>query len=240
MPRLLSQKEYAERIGVSAQYVNKLVREGKIELVDGRIDPKKADATRKIFERAGRMIPVKRGKKAAVKRTAAKKARRRPAAKASKVVEHKPRRAYTSTHDKPTSATRSFAAARAEREEWQAQLAKLDYLERCKKLLPADEVIAAQQRQNANFRTQLRKLARHAAPLAKRQRTESEIETVLLELIDQLLDAFSKDPLGRKPIDIPAPIVPAEVVEPVAVEEIAIDQVPAEVMATSANQEATL
>jgi hypothetical protein len=239
MPRLLSQREYAERIKVSPQYVNKLVREGKIELVDGRIDPKKADAMRKIFERAGRMIPVKRAKKSAAKKKPSKKA-------AAKKPASKPRRAYTSApSDKPHSATRSFAAARAEREEWQAKLAQLDYEERCKRLLPADQVIAAQQRQNANFRSQLRKLARHAAPLVQRQRTPSEIEAVLLEQVDQLLETFARDPLGLKPIEQPseAPIVtaadPATSADQAQAspEEIAADQVPAEVLQVNSLQE---
>lgn len=41
---LLTQKDYARRRGWSKQYVNQLVRQGRIELVNGRIDPTTADA----------------------------------------------------------------------------------------------------------------------------------------------------------------------------------------------------
>jgi hypothetical protein len=203
MARLLSQKEYATRKGVSPQYVNKLVREGKIQLVDGRIDAKKADAALKVFQRPGRVIPAQRSRKA-TKKTAPKKSARKPATNSTRAhSEHKPRRAYTTTSDKPQSATRSLASARAEREAHMAELARLDVLERTGKLLPADQVIAAEQRKNSNFRTQLRKMARHAAPLVKRARTEAEIEALLLEQIDHLLETFARDPLGLKPVELP-------------------------------------
>lgn len=41
--RLVSQKDYADARGWSKQYVNQLVKKGKIELVDGQIDPDQAD-----------------------------------------------------------------------------------------------------------------------------------------------------------------------------------------------------
>ena len=42
--QLLTQKEYADRKGWSKQYVNQLVKKGRIPLKDGRIDPEVADA----------------------------------------------------------------------------------------------------------------------------------------------------------------------------------------------------
>lgn len=41
---LLTQKEYARRKGWSKQYVNQLVKQGRIPMVNGRIDPMTADA----------------------------------------------------------------------------------------------------------------------------------------------------------------------------------------------------
>ncbi len=41
---LMTQKEYAAYRGCSKQYVNQLVKQGRIPLVDGRIDPTLADA----------------------------------------------------------------------------------------------------------------------------------------------------------------------------------------------------
>jgi len=46
----ITRAEYARRIGVSAQYVSKLVKQGKIPLeADGKVDPVKADAARKAL-----------------------------------------------------------------------------------------------------------------------------------------------------------------------------------------------
>ena len=41
--RLVSQKDYADARGWSKQYVNQLVKKGRIHLVDGLIDPQQAD-----------------------------------------------------------------------------------------------------------------------------------------------------------------------------------------------------
>ncbi len=43
--QLLTQKEYADRKGWSKQYVNQLVKKGRIPLQGGKIDPVVADAT---------------------------------------------------------------------------------------------------------------------------------------------------------------------------------------------------
>lgn len=45
MIELLTQSEYAERVGVSRQYIQKLVKSGKIMLVDGRVDVSQADSS---------------------------------------------------------------------------------------------------------------------------------------------------------------------------------------------------
>ncbi len=41
--RLLSQKDYAAARGWSKQYVNQLIKKGRIQLMDGQIDPEQAD-----------------------------------------------------------------------------------------------------------------------------------------------------------------------------------------------------
>ncbi len=42
--KLITQKEYADRLGISQQAVNKMVRTGKIPSTHGRIDPDVADS----------------------------------------------------------------------------------------------------------------------------------------------------------------------------------------------------
>jgi hypothetical protein len=55
---LISQADWAREQGVSKQYVSKLVKTGKIVLVDGKIDPE--DAARRL---ASQQDPIKRAKK---------------------------------------------------------------------------------------------------------------------------------------------------------------------------------
>ncbi len=43
MSKLVSQNEYARRVGKSRQYISRMVKEGRITLVDGKIDPERAD-----------------------------------------------------------------------------------------------------------------------------------------------------------------------------------------------------
>jgi hypothetical protein len=218
MAKLLTQKQYAERKRVTPQYVNKLVREGKIELVDRKIDPRQADQALAIFKRHGRITPAKKAARKATARAAGKKS----AAK-RKAGTTAPRRTAT---DKPTSATRSLAAARSEREHWLSLTAKLDYEERQGKLLPADEVIAAEQRKNANLRTRFRRLARMVAPMCARITAAAEVEQYLLGEIDTQLEQLAADPLGMEPIaevvEVPVEAVQtfAEIPPAVPVEEI--------------------
>lgn len=58
MSELISQVQYADRHGWSHQYVNKLVQQGRITLVDGKIDPEQAD--RQIKETADEAHPKNR------------------------------------------------------------------------------------------------------------------------------------------------------------------------------------
>jgi hypothetical protein len=198
MPRLLSQKQYAQRKRVSPQYVNKLVREGKITLeAGGKIDPKKADAMLEVFRRPGRV----KGKRLGVKATKAAK-KTTTTRRTSAAAEAKPRRVHVAPAEKPTSATRSLAAARAEREDWQAKLARLDYEERSGKLLPADEVVKAQEQKNVNFKTQLFRTLNVLVPILGRCRDDHERKEVLFTGARELLEALSRDPLGLRTAEV--------------------------------------
>ena len=209
---LVTQKEFARRIGVTPQYVNKLVSRGVITLVQGRVNPAKAKAA------VAAMSPRGVGSR----QTAAKKVRR------PKVV----RRTAAKKADKPPSATRSYVSAKAEREHWQALSAKLEYEKTVGTLLPAAEVIQAEQRKNANLRMRLRKLARSMAPMLARLTVTFECEQYLLGEVDQVLEELATDPLGLKPdaVQTSAQVPPAApAVEPIA--ENMVPEVAAEIPA---------
>ncbi len=55
---LVTQTEYARHIGKSKQYVSKLVKKGKIPLVDGLIDPDMADVAKKKNSDPSRVVGV--------------------------------------------------------------------------------------------------------------------------------------------------------------------------------------
>lgn len=189
--KLLTQKDYARRIGKSAQYVNKLVSTGKIVLRDGRVDPKQADAARKAWARPG---AKSNSAKAAKKRQArAKKAgtasARQRAAKPRAIAEPE-------TRTPRMSATRSLTSARARAEEAKAEMLELELAKTKRELLPKGEVLEAERWKNANIRTRFRRLARTLAPRMARIASASEAEAVLLEEIDLQLAELAADPLG--------------------------------------------
>jgi hypothetical protein len=99
---------------------------------------------------------------------------------------------------KRNSATRSLTAARAEREHYQAQMAKLDYEKASGSLLPRDQVLEAERRKNANIRAKFRQLARSLAPRVSRVASPAEVEHLLLSEIDLVLGQLAMNPLGKK------------------------------------------
>ena len=154
---LLTQKQYAERRGVSPQYINKLVGQGKIKRVGKKIDLRQADAAIKAWSRAGRVLPARRSKP--------KPARRTAAAPIEKHHDPQPR----------DSATKSLTAARAERENYQAKLAKLEYEKAVGNLLPREDVLEAERRKNGNIRAGFRALARSMAETLSQATSPAEI-----------------------------------------------------------------
>lgn len=189
---LMSQKAYAKRKGVSPQYVNKLVGQGKILRVGRMIDSKQADQAIKAFARAGRVV----GRRASGHGSSrAGKARKRGAVPLSKPAV-RPRA-------ERQSATRSLTEARAVREHYQAELAKLDFLKTSGSLLPRDQVLEAERRKNATLRASLRRVARALAPELARAVTPAEAEKVLLGEIDMILEQLARDPLGLRTETVP-------------------------------------
>lgn len=114
MPGLITQAEYARRRGVSREAVRKAVIQGRISLLRGKIDPKRADRewSQSTLTRVGR--PAKAG------RTGAHTSRR-PADAASKGGQN------------------GYADARAARERVLAELAELDLKVRKGTLVNADQ-----------------------------------------------------------------------------------------------------
>lgn len=194
---LMRQNEYAKRRGVSAQYINKLVRQRKIVLVGKKINPRQADAA--IRNSSTRPERSKLSARSKTTKTASRKAS--PAKQKPKA----PR----------ASATRSLTEAKAMRENYQAEMAKLDYEKQIGNLLPRDQVLEAERRKNANIRTSFRRIARSLAPVLARTNSEAEAERLVLREVDRILSQLATDPLGAA-ADVPA--MPPPLAAPVAAE----------------------
>jgi DNA-binding Lrp family transcriptional regulator len=189
---LLTQRAYAKRKRVTPQYINKLVQRGVIRKVGAKIDSKQADAAiRNTSVSPERRRPAQ-NKKAAVRTRRVPKAEALPKA----------------TGIGRGTAGRSLTAARAEREHYQAQIAKLDYEKQIGNLLPREQILIAEQRKNANIRAQFRKLARSVAPLLSRVSDPAEVENLLREEIDVVLNQLARDPLALQDptLDMPPPV----------------------------------
>jgi hypothetical protein len=201
MPRM-TQVAYAKRKGVTPQYINKLVNRGVIKKIGRMIDSKQADA--------------------AIRNTSANPERsklrsRKPSDKRTPRTRRVTAQSATGPAAGRGSATKSLTAAKAMRENYMAQMAKLDYEKQVANLLPREQVLIAEQRKNANIRTQFRKLARSVAPLLARVSDPAEIENLLREEIDLVLNQLARDPLALQG-EMPAAEVLAAVLDPAALQ----------------------
>lgn len=190
---LMRQNEYAKRRGVSAQYINRLVKQQKIVLVGKKINPRQADA--------------------AIRNSSTRPERSKLSArsKTTKTASRKASPAKSKTKPPRTSATQTLYEAKASREGFQAKIAELDYQKQIGNLLPRDQVLEAERRKNANIRTSFRRIARSLAPVLARTNSEAEAERLVLREVDRILGQLATDPLGAA-ADVPAmppPIVDA-------------------------------
>lgn len=201
---LITQKEYARRIKRTPQYVNKLVKQGKITLRRGLVDSRQADAARKAWARAGNDVET------AHRSTKKAKKAKAPGRKASP--------AKYANASRPPSATGTLTQARAKREQALAEMAELDLKKALGELLPRDQVLAAEQKKNERIRTRFRRLPRMIAPMLAREMAPTEVEQILREEVDLLLGELAADPLGLKE---DAPLAVEVVQTPAMPEEVA-------------------
>ena len=192
---LVTQKEYARRRGLTPQYVNKLVRQERIKLKGGLVDPVQADQAR-----APRYAMTSRPK---AQRGSNAHGGGRPARDPGPAEAGAPR----------PSATMSLTSARAAGAGYQARLLKLEFEKLSGQLLPAAEVLEAERRKNANFRLRLRGLAPSLAPAVNAAATTAECNRLLLEAFEHLLRELEQDPLGTNGTTALPPEPPAAVVQ---------------------------
>lgn len=160
---LISQREYARQKGCSVQYVNKLVKEGRIVLTSGKIDPATADAGwngRTQQPRAD--VP-------------------------------KPETPAPTVRESPSSNPNSYLAARTFHETYKAKREKLLYEQLQGKLVDGDLVLEKASNAFQNCRVRMRGLAKSMAPILASHTSPAEIEKIMADAIEGALTVLSDD-----------------------------------------------
>jgi hypothetical protein len=207
--KTVTQKEYARRRNVTPQYVNKLVRSGRIPLEkDGRINPARADRAREGYRRVSRRSKAEDAE-----------AREQVGGRRARGPE-----LFGDPESRPGihSATASLTSIRAAHESYKAKLAKLEYERAIGKLLERDQVLAAERLKNERIRSAFRALPRSLAPVLARCATAAEAEVLLREELDRVLLRLAEDPLGMQETAALA-VAPATELAPAVVQTPALE-----------------
>jgi hypothetical protein len=167
---LISQREYARRRGISNSTVHDAVKAGRISSINGKIDPEQAD--REWLQNTDQSKPRNRI-------TGSPKHARTPGGPSEPMD--------FGRADGGNSTASGYARARAARELYQAQLAKLDLDERNETLVRADMVRVGAFNMARKTRDQLIALGERLAatlPPETQRIVEEEIERLCQELSD--------------------------------------------------------
>ncbi|MFL6437472.1 MAG: hypothetical protein ACJ71Q_07830 [Terriglobales bacterium] len=164
---MLSQRAYAKRKGVSPQYINKLVLQGKIPTINGQIDPGKADAALE-----NNRDPAHQGHRKEVPRAA------------------EPR---VSIPREQSRGSLNFLEARTIREQIKAKLDKLEYDRRTGKLVESEKVKEVAENAFKNVRDRLLILPRTLSAVLAGTSKASEAEQILTDAIFNALEGLSTD-----------------------------------------------
>src|SRR4051812_24072212 len=164
---MLSQRAYAKLKGVSPQYINKLVLQGKIPMVNGQIDPAKADTALE-----NNRDPAHQGHRKDVPRAT------------------EPR---VSAPREQSRGSLNFLEARTIREQIKAKLDKLEYDRRTGKLVEAEKVKEAAESAFRNTRDRLLILPRSLSAVLAATSKPAEAEQILTDAIFNALQGLSND-----------------------------------------------
>ncbi|MET4695015.1 hypothetical protein [Endozoicomonas lisbonensis] len=159
---LLSQSEFAKRQGWSRQYVGKLVRSGKITLINGKIDSERALAAIKAQSEPSTEL------------------RTRPRSEA--VLPSAPTDSRQAV---------DFVTARTMREAFRAKMARMEYEEKAGKLTDASKVKADAFRAARIVRDALLGLPDRLSDILAAENDPAEIRQLLIVELEALLNELS-------------------------------------------------
>lgn len=166
---LISQREYARRRGISHSAVQRAVSAGRIATVDGRIDPDQAD--REWHENTDQSKPRNR--------ITGSPKHARVSGEPSEPMD------FAGT-DGGNGTASGYAKARAARELYQAQLAKLELDRQRGVLIRADEVRLGAFNMARKARDQLIALPERVAAILAATQDAAEVQRILEEEIERI------------------------------------------------------
>ena len=178
--KLISQREYARRRGISHTAVQRAVKSGRISTVGGKIHPARAD--REWSENTDHSKPRNR--------ITGRPKHGRPQGEPPEPMDFGE---AGGAHDGKGNATR-YAKARAARELWQAQLVKLELDRQRGTLVRADKVRIAAFNAARGARDQLIALPDRVAAILAATQDADEVRRILEEEIERIcLELSSPD-----------------------------------------------
>jgi phage terminase Nu1 subunit (DNA packaging protein) len=167
MAELLNQKQFAETIGVAKSYITKLKQEGRLIMVDGKVD---VDAS---IQRINDTRDPNRDD---------------VVARHQQEREAKQQRPETPTDN----ISSNFATARAIKMGFEAKTAKLEYEKATGKLIETEEVRAVAANAGATLRSHLERMPDQLAPELSVENNQDRIHALLVEHIEYALQQVTK------------------------------------------------
>lgn len=169
MADLLTQTQFADTIGVAKSYITKLKQEGRLVMVDGKVD---VDASTKRINET------------------------RDPNRDDVVKRHQQAREAVSAPQQPSEeevATKeSYAQARARKEAAMADMAERESLKQMGELVETDDVRAVASNAGATLRSHLERLPDQLAPELSVERNEDRIHALLVEHIEHTLQQVTR------------------------------------------------
>lgn len=198
---LVTQKSIAQRFGVTPQYVNKLVLQGRIKPVGKRVQEHQAVAAMKALGKSER-------------RPAAKKTAKKPV----RPVSPRPAKAPVVREPRQSSDTKTQAFWKAQELEFKAKNAQLEYEKNAGLWLARQRVVELEQRKNATIKEKFSQLPRSLAQRLARLTSPAEVESVLRDEVYLVLTLLASDPLGMaEAVPAAAPVEEVEQAPPPAI-----------------------
>lgn len=196
MSEYVSQRKFAEYIGRSHVWVNRLVKDGRLPSNSkGQIPLEEGLQAYEASKHPGYDADREHGEKQ--RAAAQKKAPKKNAAEDSvPLAAAEPEIPATTTGISVAKINEAYNRARLAEKTYQAKLRELEYKEASGELIPRDDVEADAERTGAEVRERLMSVPPRVAGVCE-GKTAREIERIIEEAINEALSALQRAKFGR-------------------------------------------